>query len=86
MSAIEFRKHALFCNFPGRHYAPGMPSPFFKPPEGEEYTTTLTALRKLAAKAGWTHVPSRHGRKFSKDYCPVHKPQEAPEGRKEPTP
>lgn len=32
------------------------------------------ALRRQAAKAGWTHVRSVSGRKHDDDYCPDHKP------------
>jgi hypothetical protein len=38
----------------------------------------LADLRKLAARAGWTRVPSRLGRKYDRDYCPLHKPAEEP--------
>jgi hypothetical protein len=37
---------------------------------------TGSVLRRTAAKAGWTHIPSPLGRKFDKDYCPKHKPTE----------
>ncbi len=33
-------------------------------------------LRKLATAEGWTHVRSSLGRRFDKDFCPDHKPEE----------
>lgn len=75
MTALEYRKHELMCNAAGQHT--NYPSAFFQAPPEALYTTSLTALRKLAAKAGWTHVRSPYGRKFSRDYCPEHKPATA---------
>lgn len=33
-------------------------------------------VRRLAAKAGWTHVRKWAGRKYDEDFCPDHKPEE----------
>ena len=46
-----------------------------RPTSGE----TRAALRRRAASAGWTHVRSRISRQLDKDFCPDHKPAEAPQ-------
>jgi hypothetical protein len=72
VTAFEFRRVRLTCNgiacfqlFQGED---GIP-----PTSGE----TRAALRKRAAKAGWTYVRSPSGRRYDRDYCPEHKPGEA---------
>jgi hypothetical protein len=75
MTALEYRRHVLFCNYADPHLDG---TPFFRPPDGKEFQTSLTDLRKLAAKAGWTHVPHPSRRKLSQDYCPEHKPEPKP--------
>ncbi len=67
MSATEFKTYELNCDhLECRKYIQST---------GAE---TRAALRKRAAKAGWTHV-HREGymRSSDKDFCPDHKPEEA---------
>jgi hypothetical protein len=73
VTAFEFRKVDLTCNHPGgcrQHFQgeEGIP-----PTSGE----SRAAVRKRAAKAGWTVVRSNWGRRADRDYCPLHKPAEA---------
>jgi len=82
VTAFTYRKHDLMCDTVSRHL--DHRSAFFQPPEDAVYTTTLSALRKLAAKAGWTHVRSTLGRKYDRDYCPEHKPEPKGDGKPEP--
>jgi hypothetical protein len=73
VTAYEFRRYELTCDGGGCHQRivgeTGIP-----PTSGE----SRAALRKRAAKAGWTHVRSNWGRRADRDYCPEHKPAEAP--------
>ncbi|HEY2090154.1 MAG TPA: hypothetical protein VGH54_29550 [Mycobacterium sp.] len=69
MTAFEHRYYVLNCNG-DQHRCRAE----FRGDLGE----TRAAVRKRAAKAGWTHVhPDRHPRSWDKDYCPEHKPAEA---------
>jgi len=68
VTAYEHRSYWLHCNGGEYRCQRRLDS---EPGEG------LAALRKRAAKAGWTRVRSRLGRKYDKDYCPDHKPAEA---------
>lgn len=68
MTAREYRTYWLYCNGDEYRCPQRLDS---EPGEG------LAALRKRAAKTGWTRVSSRLGRKYDKDYCPDHKPAEA---------
>jgi hypothetical protein len=77
VTAFEYRKHELMCNSITEHPDGSRASAFFRAPREVEYSTPLAALRKLAVKAGWTHVRSPYGRRFDKDFCPDHKPAEA---------
>lgn len=63
MTAFVYREFTLACDEAGclAHYGPF----------GVE--RTRGALRKLAAKDGWTRVLSPSGRKHDWDYCPQHK-------------
>jgi hypothetical protein len=72
MTAFEFRRVQLICNHP-RCFK------FFDGKEGIPPTSgeSRAAVRKRAAKAGWTHVRSNWGRRADSDYCPEHKPAEA---------
>lgn len=72
MTAFEERRHELMCNSRLRHA--DTKAAFFQGKTG----VPRAKVRALAAKAGWTHVRSPHGRKFDKDYCPDHK-LEAPQ-------
>jgi hypothetical protein len=69
MTAWEWRRCELTCNQPrcGEQFQgeEGIP-----PTSGE----SRAALRKRAAKAGWTHVRSDWRRSADRDYCPEHKP------------
>lgn len=40
-----------------------------------------SVLRREAAKAGWTRVPSPVGRRFDRDYCADHPEGRAPAGK-----
>lgn len=68
MTAYEYRTYRLNCNGDEWRCPQSVGS---EPGEG------LASLRKRAAKAGWTRVRNRLGRKYDKDYCPEHKPAEA---------
>lgn len=72
MSAFEWRRVQLTCNHPrcGQRFdgEEGIP-----PTSGE----SRAAVRKRAAKAGWTTVRSNYGRRADRDYCPDHKSAEA---------
>jgi hypothetical protein len=73
MTAFEFRRVQLTCNHPHCFQRfdgeEGIP-----PTSGESHA----ALRKRAAKAGWTHVrKERTPRRYDRDFCPEHKPAEA---------
>ena len=71
MSAFEFRRVQLACNHRGCYQSfdgeEGIP-----PTSGE----TRAAVRKRAAKAGWTTVRSNYGRRADRDFYPEHKPEE----------
>lgn len=74
MTAFEFRRVELICN----HLAPYCHRAFqgeegIPPASGE----SRAAVRRRAAKAGWTTVRSRYGPRAHRDYCPDHKPAEA---------
>jgi hypothetical protein len=73
VTAFEFRRCQLTCNYPRDCFQ------FFDGEEGIPPTSgeTRAALRKRAAKAGWTHVRSNLGWRYDRDYCPEHKPAEA---------
>jgi len=64
VTALEYREYALSCDGPGCTKTYG----WF----GVE--RSRAALRKLAAKEGWTHVRSPRGRRADDDFCPDHKP------------
>lgn len=68
MSAYEYRWHELTCDgdsFRCRARLKG------------ELTEGRAALRRRAAKDGWTHVHKEYTpRGWDKDYCPEHKPAE----------
>lgn len=72
MTAFEWRQVELACNGGGcgRHFAGERG---LRPTSGE----TPAAVRKRAAKAGWTTVRGNYGRRADRDYCPDHKPAEA---------
>ena len=72
MTVFEFRRCQLTCDDPRCFH-------FFQGEEGIPPTSgeTRAALRKRAAKEGWTHVRSNWGRQADRDYCPEHKPAEA---------
>jgi hypothetical protein len=73
VTAFEFRRVQLACN----HRDPGCHQ-FFDGEEGIPPTSgeSRAAVRKRAAKAGWTVVRSNWGRRADRDYCPEHKPAE----------
>lgn len=71
MSAYEYRRVELNCNHPGC-YRPFHGEEGIPPTSGE----SRAAVRKRAAKAGWTHVRGNWGRRADRDYCPEHKPAE----------
>jgi hypothetical protein len=79
VTAWEFRRCELTCDHPrcGQQFQgeEGIP-----PTSGE----SRAALRKRAAKAGWTHVRSNYGRRADKDYCPDHKPATTAAGENKP--
>jgi hypothetical protein len=53
----------------------------YEPPEGTPtYSVTPAQLRALAAKDGWTRVRTGARHRWDRDFCPAHKPQEAPRG------
>jgi hypothetical protein len=66
VTAVEYREYTLLCDQEGClvQYGPG-----YGP-------VTRARLRKMAAKRGWTHVRTVHGREHGKDYCRAHKPEE----------
>lgn len=74
MTAFEYRRVELSCNhldpYCHQHFQgeEGIP-----PTSGE----SRAAVRKRAARAGWTVVRSNYGRRADRDYCPAHKPAEA---------
>lgn len=74
MSAFEFRRVELTCNYRDPYCHQHFQGKEGIPPTSGE---TRAAVRKRAAKAGWTHERSRLGRPYDKDYCPDHKPAEA---------
>ena len=47
---------------------------------GVDVWSPASAVRREAAKAGWTAKPVSHGRRFTKDYCPAHPGGVAGEG------
>lgn len=71
MTAFEFRRVRLTCNHPYCHQ-------HFQGEEGIPPTSgeSRAAVRKRAAKAGWSAVRSNYGRRADRDYCPEHKPPE----------
>jgi hypothetical protein len=73
VSAFEFRRVQLVCNAGGCFQ-------IFQGEEGIPPTSgeTRAAVRKRAAKAGWTHVRRERTPRWSdRDFCPEHKPAEA---------
>jgi hypothetical protein len=72
VSAFEFRRVQLTCDQRCCHER-------FRGEEGIPPTSgeSRAAVRKRAAKAGWTTVRSNYGRRADSDYCPQHKPAEA---------
>jgi hypothetical protein len=72
VSAFEYRRVQLICD-QRRCYQ------FFQGEEGIPPSSgeSRAAVRRRAAKAGWTHVRSNWGRRADHDYCPDHKPAEA---------
>jgi hypothetical protein len=52
------------------------------------FVSSVTVMRREAAKAGWTHVRSPlTGRRtsFDEDFCPAHKPAGSPNSAEEET-
>jgi hypothetical protein len=72
VTAFEFRKIQLACD--QRHCYERFDGEEGIPPTSGE---SRAAVRKRAAKAGWTHVRSNWGRRADRDFCPEHKPAEA---------
>ena len=66
MAAIMERYFRLLCNTTGCN------TPEFRGKRNE----SRAAVRKRAAKAGWTHVRSDWGRAFDTDLCPACQPEE----------
>lgn len=72
VTALVYSRAELVCNSLVLHSDPFKRSAFFKA-EGDPLITP-GALRKIAANKGWTHVRSSSGRRFDKDFCPIHNP------------
>jgi hypothetical protein len=72
VSAFEWSQVELSCNGGGCGQrfegARGL-----RPTSGE----TRAAVRKRAARAGWTTVRGNYSRRADRDFCPDHKPAEA---------
>ena len=64
MTAVEYREYTLQCDAARCYWQYGIP--------GRQ--VPRAALRKRAAKDGWTHVRSPRGRKYDSDYCKEHRP------------
>lgn len=65
MSTAMYREFTVLCDHPGCEEAFG--------PFGVD--RSRAELRKLAGKAGWTHVHTEGlPRSRDEDYCPAHKP------------
>lgn len=84
MTAYSRTEHEIYCDarLPSETQPRGLPChKTYQPPEDTPaYPVPAPAkLRKLAAKDGWTHVQSRLGRRYDKDFCPEHKPEPEPE-------
>lgn len=77
MSAWEWTQVDLSCDIAGcRQRFAGERG--LRPTSGE----TVAMVRKRAAKAGWTLVRKKIGRRnHDRDYCPEHKPAEEGSGR-----
>jgi hypothetical protein len=88
VTVSAYRMVRLFCDGHGipTEAAPrGYPcNREFTPEPGHGFLNSLTAMRALAAEAGWTYVrwPGRRYRAdavLDKDFCPDHKPpQDSP--------
>lgn len=83
MSVYSSTTYKMWCN--GIAEFDGKPMTCFASftvPEDYAGKVTPAVLRKLAAEAGWTHVPfrppwaKRADPSLSQDLCPEHKPQE----------
>jgi hypothetical protein len=72
VTAYEWSQVELQCNAP-RCYERFTGERGLRPTSGE----TRAALRKRAAKEGWTHDRSNWRRQADRDFCPEHKPAEA---------
>jgi hypothetical protein len=73
VTAYEWTQVELLCDAPGC-YKRFEGERGLRPTSGE----TRAAVRKRAAKAGWTFVRSKLGRRHDgRDFCPGHKPGEA---------
>jgi hypothetical protein len=72
VTAFEWSQVELTCNG-GRCGQQFEGERGLRPTSGE----TPAAVRKRAARAGWTHVRGKFGRRADRDFCPAHKPAEA---------
>jgi hypothetical protein len=73
VTAYEWTQVDLQCNA-SRCYERFEGERGLRPTSGE----TRAAVRKRAAKAGWTFVRSKLGRRHDgRDFCPEHKPEAA---------
>jgi len=72
VTAFEWSQVELTCNG-GRCGQRFEGERGLRPTSGE----TRAAVRKRAAKAGWTHVRGKFGHRADRDFCPDHKPAEA---------
>lgn len=69
MTAFEWSQVELTCN--GGHCSQRFEGERgLRPTSGE----TRAAVRKRAARAGWTHVRGKFGHRSDRDFCPAHKP------------
>lgn len=44
------------------------------------FVSSISVMRRAAAKAGWTYIRHPRHRVLDKDLCPEHKPQEGTDG------
>jgi len=72
VTAFEWSQVELTCNG-GRCGQRFEGERGLRPTSGE----TRAAVRKRAAKEGWTHVRGKFGNRTGRDFCPDHKPAEA---------
>ena len=89
VTAFEYREYTLVCDHRDGdgsrctvHYGPfgverSLRVKFSTRRSGRPVALRIcfcAALRKLAARDGWTHVRSPAGRKYDDDFCPKHSP------------